>query len=61
MLSCLVRCVKMAAKFDEFSISEIMAMLTVMRKFKNNARSRIGHAGPQSMLFQSSEGFWFKK
>ena len=35
MLSCLVRCLKMAAKFDEFSISEIMAMLTVMRKFKN--------------------------
>ena len=30
MLSCLVRCVKMAAKFDEFSISEIMAMLTIM-------------------------------
>ena len=51
MLSCLVRCVKMAAKFDEFSISEIMAMLTVMRKFENNTRSRIGHAGPQSMLY----------
>ena len=60
MLSCLFRCVKMAAEFDEFSISEIMAMLTVMRKFKNNTRSRIGH-DHKVCFIQSSEGFWFKK
>ena len=58
MLSCLVRCVKMAAKFDEFSISENMAMLTVMRKFKNNTRSRIGH-DHKVCFTQSPEGFWF--
>ena len=31
MLSCLIRCEKMAAKFDKFSILEIMAMLNISR------------------------------
>ena len=57
MLSCLVRCVKMAAKFDDFSISENYAYVDSYDKVQRIIRDHKLDTTTKYALFKAPRDF----